>query len=114
MDPPEQRRLPMFIVGSMRASEFDVFVVGAGGQLRVSDAFFFVAGDRLPVASRSLLMIFPLVHQQGIASSASTRPIVSPVSSPRRSRLEGGKLHAYAKFKAVFAAIRTLIKFVFE
>ena len=81
MDPPEQLRLPMFIVGSMRASEFDVFVVNAGGQLPVSDALFFVAGDWLPAACRSL---FPLVHhiQEGIASSASTRPqVVSSVSS---------------------------------
>ena len=78
MDPPEQLRLPMFIVGSMRASEFDVFVVEAGGQLPVSDAHFFVAGDWLPAACRSL---FPLVHQEGIASSASTRPqVVSSVS----------------------------------
>ena len=79
MDPPEQLRLPMFIVRSMRASEFDVFVVDAGGQLPVSDALFFVAGDWLPAACRSL---FPLVHQEGIASSASTRPqAVSSVSS---------------------------------
>ena len=79
MDPPEQLRLPMFIVGSMRASEFDVLVVDAGGQLPVSDALFFVAGDWLPAACRSL---FPLVHQEGIASSASTRPqVVSPVFS---------------------------------
>ena len=81
MDPPEQLRLPMFIVGSMRAFEFDVFVVDAGlvGQLPVSDALFFVAGDWLPAACRSL---FPLVHQEGIASSASTRPqVVSSVSS---------------------------------
>ena len=68
-----------FIVGSMRASEFDVRVVDAGGQLPVSDALFFVAGEWLPAACRSL---FPLVHQEGIASSASTRPQnVSPVSS---------------------------------
>ena len=79
MDPPEQLRLPMFIVGSMRASEFDVLVVDAGGKLPVSDALFFVAGDWLPAACRSL---FPLVHQEGIASSASTRrQVVSPVSS---------------------------------
>ena len=79
MDPPEQLRLPMFIVGSMRACEFDVFVVDAGGQFRVSDALFFVAGEWLPAACRSL---FPLVHQEGIASSASTRPqVVSSVSS---------------------------------
>ena len=80
MDPPEQLRLPMFIVGSMRASEFDVFVVDAGGQLPVSDALSgFVAGDWLPAACRSL---FPLVHQEGIASSASTRPqVVSSVPS---------------------------------
>ena len=79
MDPPEQLRLPMFIVCSMRASEFDVFVVDAGGQLPVSDALFFVAGDWLPAACRSLS---PLVHQEGIASSASTRPqVVSSVSS---------------------------------
>ena len=64
MDPPEQLRLPMFIVGSMRASEFDVFVIDAGGQLPVSDALFFVAGDWPPAACRSL---FPLVHQEGIA-----------------------------------------------
>ena len=69
----------MFIVGSMRASEFDVFVVDAGGQFPVSDALFFVAGDWLPAACRSL---FPLVHQEGIASSASTRPeVVSLVTS---------------------------------
>ena len=80
MDPPEQLRLPMFIVGSMRASEFDVLVVDAGGQLPVCDALaLLVAGDCLPAACRSL---FPLVHQEGIASSASTRPqVVSPVSS---------------------------------
>ena len=81
MDSPEQLRLPMFIVGSMRASEFGVFVVDAGGQLLVSDDLFFVAGDWLPAACRSL---FPLVHhiQEGIASSASTRPqVVSSVSS---------------------------------
>ena len=54
MDPPEQLRLPMFIVGSMRASEFDVLVVDAGGKLPVSDALFFVAGDWLPAACRSL------------------------------------------------------------
>ena len=107
MDPPEQLRLPMFIVGSMRASEFDVFVVGVdrGGQLPVSDALFFVAGDWLPAARRSL---FPLVHQEGIASSASTRPQVVHqymyLRLPRRSRLECGKLHAHAKLKAVFAA----------
>ena len=75
----EQLRLPMFIVGSMRASDFDVFVVDAGGQLPVSDALFFGAGDWLTAACRSL---FPLVHQEGIASSASTRPqVVSSVSS---------------------------------
>ena len=40
---------------------------------------FFVAGVWLPAACRSL---FPLVHQEGIASSASTRPqVVSSVSS---------------------------------
>ena len=81
MDPPEQLRLPMFIGGSMRASEFDMFVVDAGEQLPVSDALFFVAGDWLPAGCRSL---FPLVHQEGIASSASTSPqVVSsvPVSS---------------------------------
>ena len=79
MDPPEQLRLPMFIVGSMRASEFDVFVVDAGGQFPVSDALFFAAGDWLPAACRSL---FPLVHQEGIALPASTRPqVVSSVSS---------------------------------
>ena len=72
MDPPEQLRLPI-LVGSMRASEFDVLVVDAGGQLPVSDALFFVAGDWLPAACHSL---FPLVHQEGIASSASTRPQV--------------------------------------
>ena len=82
MDPPEQLRLPMFIVGSMRASEFDLFVtVDAGGQLPVSEALFFVAGDWPPAASSSR-SLFPLVHQEGIASSASTRPqVVSPVSS---------------------------------
>ena len=53
MDPPEQLRLPMFIVGSMRASEFDVFVVDAGGQLPVSHALFFVDGDWLPAACPS-------------------------------------------------------------
>ena len=79
MDPPEKLRLPMCIVGSMRASEFDVLVVDAGGQLPVSDALFFAAGDWLPATCRSLS---PLVHQEGIASSASTRPqVVSPVSS---------------------------------
>ena len=37
------------------------------------------SGDWLPAACRSL---FPLVHQEGIASSASTRPqVVSSVSS---------------------------------
>ena len=78
MDPPEQLRLPM-LIGSMRASEFDVFVVDAGGQFPVSDALSFVAGDWLPAACRSL---FPLVHQEGIASSASTRPqVVSSISS---------------------------------
>ena len=63
----------------MPASEFDVLVIDAGGQLPVSDALFFVAGDWLPAACPSL---FPLVHREGIASSASTRPqVVSPVSS---------------------------------
>ena len=110
MDPPEQLRLPMFIVGSMRASEFDVFVVDAGGQLPVSDTLFFVAGDWLPAACRSL---FPLVHQEGIASSAPTRPQV--VSSAHVSSLaKCGKLHAHAKLKAVIAAFRTLLKFVLE
>ena len=33
---------------------------------------------------------------------------------PRRSRLECGKLHAHAKLKTVFAAFRTLLKFVLE
>ena len=113
MDPPEQLRLPMFIVGSMRASEFDVFVVDAGGQLPVSDTRFFVAGDWLPAACRSL---FPLVHQEGIASSASTRLNLfhQCLRLPRRSRLECGKLHADAKLKAVLAAFRTLLKFVLE
>ena len=79
MHPPEQLRLPMFIVGSMQAYEFDVFVVDAGGQFPVSDALSFVAGDWLSAACRSL---FPLVHQEGIASSASTRPqVVSSISS---------------------------------
>ena len=79
MDQPQQLRLPMFIVGSMRASDFDVFVVDAGGQFPVSDALFLVAGDWLPAACRSL---FPLVHQEGIASSASTRPqVVSSVDN---------------------------------
>ena len=48
----------MFIVGS----EFDVFVVDAGGQFPVSDALFFVAGDWLPAACRSL---FPLDRASG-------------------------------------------------
>ena len=102
MDPPEQLRLPMFIVGSMRASEFDVFVVDAGGQLPVSDALFFVAGDWLPAACRSL---FPLVHQEDIASSASTRPqVVSSVSSfAKEITTRVRKLHAHAKLKTVFA-----------
>ena len=111
MDPPEQLRLPKFIVGSMRASEFDVFVVDAGGQLPVSDALFFVAGDWLPAACRSL---FPLVHHEGIASSATTRLKLfhQYLCLPRRSRLECGKLHAHGK--AVLAAFRTLLKFVLE
>ena len=56
MDPPEQLRLPMFIVGSMRASEFNVFVVNAGGQLPVSDALFFVAGPGLAPCSMLLTL----------------------------------------------------------
>ena len=77
MDPPEQLRGPMFIVGWMRASELDV--LDTGGQLPVTDALFFVARDWIPAACHSL---FPLAHQEGIASSASTRPqVVSPVSS---------------------------------
>ena len=53
-------------------------VVGEDGQFPVSDALIFVTDDRLPAACRSL---FQLVHQQDIASSALTRPIISPVSS---------------------------------
>ena len=114
MDPPEQLRLPMFIVGSMRASEFDVLVVDAGGKLPVSDALFFVAGDWLPAACRSL---FPLVHQEGIASSASTRrQVVSPVSSLAKEITTQAQVRkvACACMKAVFAAFRTLLKFVLE
>ena len=72
----------MFFVGTVPASEFDVLVVDAGGQLPVSDALFFVAGDWLPTACPSL---FPLVQLRR-ASLRPPRPrpqhaqVVSPVS----------------------------------
>ena len=118
MDPPEQLRLPMFIVGSMRASEFDVFVVDTGGQLPVSDVLFFVAGDWLPAACHSL---FPLVHQEDIASSASTCPrpqVFSSVSSlAKEITTRVRKVACACKIesrRALLAAFRTLLKFVLE
>ena len=114
MDPPEQLRLPMFIVGSMRASEFNVFVVDAGGQLPVSDALFFVAGPGL--APCSIAHSFRSCIRR--ASLRPPRPALKLFHQylrlPRRSWLECGKLHAHAKLKAVFAAFRTLLKFVLE
>ena len=113
MDPPEQLRLPMFIVGSMRASEFDVFVVDAGGQLRSA------------TPSSSLLGIGPLQHVAHSFRSCIRRASLRPprpalklfhqyLRLPRRSRLKCGKLHAHTKLKAVLAAFRTLLKFVLE
>ena len=43
MDPPEQLRSPMFIVGSLPASGLNVLVVGADRQFPV--ALFFVGGS---------------------------------------------------------------------
>ena len=114
---PEQLRLPMFIVGSMRASgsEFDVFVVDAGGQLPVSDALFFVAGDWLPAACRSLL---PLMHQEGIASSPSTRPrdqVVSSLSSlAKEITTRVRKVACACKIESRICSLSTLLKFVLE
>ena len=100
----------MFIVGSMRASEFDVFVVESGGQFPVSDALFFVAGDWLPAACRSL---FPLVHQEGIASSASTRPqVVSSVSLLAKEITTRVRKVACACSRT--CSLRTLLKFLLE
>ena len=108
----------MFIVGEppssmfMRASEFDVLrVVEAGGQLPVIDALFFVAGDWLPAACRSL---FPPVHQEGIASSTSTRPqVVSPVPSLAKEITTRVRKVACA-LQSRLCSLSTLLKFVLE
>ena len=89
MDPPEQLRLPMFIVGSMRASEFDVFVVDAGGQLPVSDALSgFVAGDWLPAACRSL---FPSSGSRGGGGGRGRAPPVPAKKKKKKRKKEEEK-----------------------
>ena len=102
----------------MPASEFDVLVVGAGGQLPVGDALFFVAGYRknswrLPAACPSVL---PLVHQQGVASSPSTRLIISSLCSlakeittrARKVACKIPKPHLHAAFRTILKLVRIL------
>ena len=78
MDPPEQLRLPMFIVGS----EFDVFVATQADNFRSATPSSSLLGiGSLQYVAHSFRSI---VHREGIASSASTRPQV--VSSVGRLR----------------------------
>ena len=114
MVPPEQLRLP--ICFSLAPCEPPSSMCSSSAQ----------AGRDFRSATPSSSLLGPgslqyAAHSfRSCISRASLRPLRPALlfhqylRLPRRSRLECGKLHAHAKFKAVFAAFRTLLKFVLE